>query len=606
MGHKKINFQTILLSAIACFGLSDTIHSQEQFSEKPEFIYSFDNPITEYPKKDNYTRGVEGNSLVVDKGNTFSLDLKNKVKLDYEHDFSVQFWINTTISPDKKTVILSDKDFSDISLSSQKNPGWAFYLSGGTWAWNLGSGKRRITYERDNGNMMAINDGNWHLLNLTYNAQKAEVRLYFDGVNRAIYHVSDSKGFPFKGKAHVTIGTPKRTTKIKIASEIIEGQAKLQRLINACNEVCSALKVPEVQSNEFIDLVVDPYKLLEIKTGKKIETATYPALKEISLELMKNPYTVHQVKDFMTVSQLAAIYTLKKGKVIINGKAANKATKNIKLTPAAFRIGGLTMWQHTITAKEIADTYNKIHPLVAHEQKTSLKNLNAAVWNIHHGGKHNTMEKDGWDSRKRIAEMLKNKNADVIMMQETYSSGDYIAAELGYYFATTVDWDYLNQGSNVSVLSKFPIEEVYVPEEASFMNVACKIKLSKTQHIYVMSNWYGMNSFLKVFDFHKTRFNKANTIPVLFGGDFNAIPAGDGGESLAAETLLEYGFTDAYRHLYPDTVKYPGYTFQDGIRIDQLYYLGQSLKNTEVNIISDWPTGFPSDHYMIFSSFELQ
>ena len=52
-----------------------------------------------------------------------------------------------------------------------------------------------------------------------------------------------------------------------------------------------------------------------------------------------------------------------------------------------------------------------------------------------------SLKKDGWDSRMRIVEIIKEKNLDIVLLQETYSSGDFIAAELGYYFATTSDWD---------------------------------------------------------------------------------------------------------------------------------------------------------------------
>jgi hypothetical protein len=117
------------------------------------------------------------------------------------------------------------------------------------------------------------------------------------------------------------------------------------------------------------------------------------------------------------------------------------------------------------------------------------------------------------------------------MMQETYSSGDFIAAELGYYFATTVDWDYLNQGSNISVLSRYPIEELHVPEDAPFMNVGARIAISRSQDLYAMSNWYGMAQFPAVFDFHADRFGQSESIPTLFAGDFNAVPHLDGGDS---------------------------------------------------------------------------
>ena len=164
---------------------------------------------------------------------------------------------------------------------------------------------------------------------------------------------------------------------------------------------------------------------------------------------------------------------------------------------------------------------------------------------------HWSLKKDGWDSRMRIVEIIKEKNLDIVLLQETYSSGDFIAAELGYYFTTTSDWDYKYQGANISVISRYPIKEVKVAEETEFNNVAVKILISKTQEVWAMSNWYGMNNFPKVFDFHKSRFKGSDSIPVFFGGDFNVVPHTDGGKSPASK-MIEEGFIDAYRNMYPD------------------------------------------------------
>ena len=190
-------------------------------------------------------------------------------------------------------------------------------------------------------------------------------------------------------------------------------------------------------------------------------------------------------------------------------------------------------------------------------------------------------------------------------MQETYSSGDYVAAELGYYFATTIDWDNMHQGANISVLSRFPIQDVFVPPKSTFMSVGTKVSLSQSQDIYVMSSWFGMRNFEDVFEFHRARFDESDSIPTLFAGDFNAVPHTDGGQSPASKKLLEYQFTDAYRELYPDVKKYPGYTHRSNRRIDQLYYKGEGLKNISTEVFSAWPSKFPSDHYLLKSEFEL-
>lgn len=95
-------------------------------------------------------------------------------------DFSVQYWVRTTIDSERRIVLLSQKEFADNSLASQKGQGWVFCVSDGTWAWNMGSGDRRITYERDNGEHMPVNDGRWHQLTMTYDSALTQVRLYYD------------------------------------------------------------------------------------------------------------------------------------------------------------------------------------------------------------------------------------------------------------------------------------------------------------------------------------------------------------------------------------------------------------------------------------------
>lgn len=85
----------------------------------------------------------------------------------------------------------------------------------------------------------------------------------------------------------------------------------------------------------------------------------------------------------------------------------------------------------------------------------------------------------------------------------------------------------------------------------------------------------------------------------------DAVPHTDGGNSPASGTLEGAGFTDAFRSLHPDVSERPGPTHRSGRRIDQLFYRGAGLTNTSTRVISTWRGGFPSDHFMILSSFEL-
>ena len=70
--------------------------------------------------------------------------------------------------------------------------------------------------------------------------------------------------------------------------------------------------------------------------------------------------------------------------------------------------------------------------------------------------------------------------------------------------------------------------------------------------------------------------------------------------------MMSAGFTDAYRSLYPDVGEFPGVTYRNKSRIDQLYYKGTSLHHTSTRLVNSWPAGFPSDHYLLRSVFELR
>lgn len=533
-------------------------------------------------------------------------------------DFSIQIWVKSTMKNEESSIILSTKKVVDYSLMSQKKSGWTLGISGGTFSWNIGSGNKRLSYRRENGQYMPLNDNKWHQLTMTYCSEKKEVRLYYDGFNSVIYNLDIKDGFDFTSKQPLRLGWKDENTskQSEIIPEITNGSNLLQSLVDEFNR----LNIGTLENDQFLQLVVNPKKLVESNIKKRllasdldslafsnqIDNINLGPLLEARTYLMKNAYTVFQVENYMKVAPLFKIYRLENNVVKLNYDVALSYSKKEKLTQLKMNIDKLQIWDRTITADEIVKNYEVNQKVQLPKTHQEQKSLTAAVWNIWHGGKHNTIEKDGWDSRKRIVEILKKENADVIMMQETYSSGDFIAAELGYYYATTADWDYLNQGSNISVMSRYPIEEIYVPNDASFMNVAVKIAISSTQKMYVMSNWYGMTKFSNVYDFHKDRFMESDSIPILFAGDFNAVPHTDGGKSPASKILLENGFTDAFRSMYPNSKKFPGYSHQSGYRIDQLYYKGIKLKNSSTKTISSYPTGFPSDHYLIISKFELK
>lgn len=602
---KKTIFTISLLNLLISSSLAQT------YNNSPFIQITFDetNKSESYTTKGSdftYENGIDGNCLTLNSDENFNHIELGDINLDGKQDFTLQFWVKTT--SDKPMVFVSQKQFIDKSIDSQKNKGWALYSSGGTFGWSVGSGSRRLNYERDNGHIMPINDGKWHLLSLTYNKERNEFRLYYDGNNVVTYKAK----FDFNNDNKFLIGGQKKDTSLDhdILPNIKMGTKQLQNYVNEFNK----LNVGQVTEEEFISLIVEPEALYQRKLkSKNVQAKTNDQttkllnlVLKIKDSLHSNPYTVSQNHELTLLKPISQLYSLEQGTVKINLFYAKKYREQEHLYPSNFSIDDLTVWNKTLGSDQILKEFVKHKKANTIKSEQKLDTLTVAVWNIWHGGKHFTANKNGWDSRKRIAEILKTYNADIILMQETYSSGDFIAAELGYYFATTSDWDYKMQGSNISVISRFPILELEAPDEAEFMNISAKIELTKAQSIYAMSNWYGMSSFPIVYEHHKNKFDTANTIPVLFGGDFNAVAYLDNGTSEASRRLIETGFTDTYRNLHPNYSQFPGFTHTTGERIDQLYYKGNILQQIYTEVISTASDGFPSDHYMILSKFVIK
>ncbi len=422
----------------------------------------------------SFERGLDGMALSLgpDDSSTFLSLNSETLPLDSHQDFSVQFWVRTVADTDKRFVVLSQKEFFDNSLASQKKPGWVFYVSDGTWAWNMGSSARRITYERDNGKYMPLNDGRWHQLTITYDSARSVVRLFYDGDNKASYNVTDSDGFSFRNTNPVVVGWDGTGVgqQPETLPAIEAGAKKLQELVDTFN----GFGLDELESDEFVHLIVDPRRLFDQKVDDKVEqlgaegVAFREAMAEVDWEpisvletaLMSNPYTVHQVLNFMETAPLMKVYALVDGQVAIKRRAAKTFAERERLHPPEFDMDDLAIWARVLSPEEVLASYSEHFVPTVADLEEELTSLTAGCWNIWHGGKHYTASEHGWDSRGAIAEILKRENADVVMMQETYSSGDFIAAEMDYYFATTVDRDYLNQGSNISVLSRYPIKEL--------------------------------------------------------------------------------------------------------------------------------------------------
>ncbi len=115
-------------------------------------------------------------------------------------DFSVALWVRLTGKGDDYTSLAANKTWDDsevvdllsssnmgITLASGKNLGWVLATQpNGSWLWNIGNGKNRLDY-LPTAQRQPILDDRWHLLSFCNDHDRKETRLFYDGLNVAIY-----------------------------------------------------------------------------------------------------------------------------------------------------------------------------------------------------------------------------------------------------------------------------------------------------------------------------------------------------------------------------------------------------------------------------------
>ncbi|WP_455585020.1 LamG-like jellyroll fold domain-containing protein [Bacteroides sp.] len=286
---------------------------------------------------------------------------------------------------------------------------------------------------------------------------------------------------------------------------------------------------------------------------------------------------------------------------------------------------------------EIAEEYFR-YTGIRHEEKLPeyTASINLMGFNIFHGG-HELGEQVGVN---RVVEIIKTSGADIIGMIETYGSGAEIADALGYHF-------YL-RSSNLSIMSKYPIEQTWDIFQP-FNSCAATIRISQTQTINYVNLWLDyrpltddqIKAKMSVEEIEAqelpTRYRELNEIlkgmqpffdrkdiPIFVSGDFNSGSHLDWtkeaqhlfeGYSVKWPTsvlMQEKGFKDSYRELHPDPVKHPCLTWSTmskldlQYRIDFIYYQGKNVKAVKSEMIDRHPIRFPSDHAAMITTFKFK
>ena len=278
------------------------------------------------------------------------------------------------------------------------------------------------------------------------------------------------------------------------------------------------------------------------------------------------------------------------------------------------------------------------------EDPTLESDFSVMTWNIWHGGREDG-EKVG---PERVIRVIKNSRADIIAMQETYGSGELISEALGFNF--------LPRGTNVSIMSRFPILEdisvyhefkcvgavielpdktplafysIWLPYDAEIWEVGTREGKSKEELLAACAS--SASDLEQILTLAKAKLAELNyaEVSIIIAGDFNSMSHLDYTENEidqygyviewpTSKYITAAGFTDSYREQYPIVNRNLGSTWsprfpnQQQDRIDFIYYSNNSMKSVESvkydrpvdseNLLNE-PVAFPSDHAAIITRF---
>lgn len=262
--------------------------------------------------------------------------------------------------------------------------------------------------------------------------------------------------------------------------------------------------------------------------------------------------------------------------------------------------------------------------------------LRVMTWNIWHGGKEDGAEV----GPKRIAEEIRESEADIVAVQETYGSGEWLAKELGFHIHS--------RGTNVSLLSRYKvITDVSVND--AFNCVGAVIELPEGNRVVCYSIWLPyaediwVEKLRKQVDVpkwlaacepsrkkleaiqteieSKLKSSEYDSLPLIVAGDFNSMSHLDYASSAidqyqaevdwpTSHVLIDHGYRDTYRECNPkvdrriDRTWSPRFPLQEQDRIDFIYVRGRKLRAIESTNIDKHAIQFPSDHAAVLTRFQ--
>lgn len=283
-----------------------------------------------------------------------------------------------------------------------------------------------------------------------------------------------------------------------------------------------------------------------------------------------------------------------------------------------------------------------IQPVVTDYGKSNPKAFRVVQWNIWHSGRHLPSK-----GRQRIIELLRATRADIITMQEAYGFQEELADSLHCNMCTPHAED------NLALYSPYPLARqqssstfcsnpvvVSWHDRSILVNDCWTHYSTNPDYTSIFPNrnqdvrvWERADSLavlpdaVRMVEQDTEPLLRNNSMPVIFGGDFNSCSHLDWTRRAAdyhqgygpvrfpvSMYLYEKGYRDAFREAHPDEGKRPEGSFAgiygqlDFSRIDFIYYLGH-LKVLSSQVIQTMPEiddVWPSDHSAVVATFEWQ
>lgn len=168
----------------------------------------------------SYADGLEGKVMDLSATARYRkpvlINYKEGLSWDGYPGITILVWVKTTPNdPSEYTIVAQMTDHDDFG-----EMGWKIEnASCGTWKWSINDGANIFVYQPTK-ERQPINDGNWHQIGFSINYADQEARLYYDGLNVAIYSLEE---FDFEAlSGGITLGgDPFSSTSI---TDVFNGQ----------------------------------------------------------------------------------------------------------------------------------------------------------------------------------------------------------------------------------------------------------------------------------------------------------------------------------------------------------------------------------------------